>query len=138
MGLSMRVDPVYLDGDLVDESDETGVETEALVALLSDARVDDGLLARGHPNRGYWVDSVLVDGEQLGSPLWLLEDALPSEETARQAGAYVEARLGYLVQEGRARAVAAPVAVTGTHVSVSPQLTLPDGSVRELGALRVN
>lgn len=139
MGLSLRVDPIFLDGDLVDESDDTGLQTEALVALLSDARVDDNVLGAGRVNRGYWADSVTADGEQVGSSLWLLEDVTPSEQAAALASEYVEAALQPLVRDGRVARIEPGVPETvGQHLSVSPRLVLPDGSVVELGGLRVN
>jgi phage gp46-like protein len=138
MGLSLRMDPLNLDGDLADESDASGVETEALIALCTEARVDPSMLGKGRINRGYWADSVLQDGEQLGSSLWLLEDAASASDAAARAEQYVREALAPILASGRIVAVEAGVSITGQHIQVAPRLTLPDGSDRELGALQVN
>jgi phage gp46-like protein len=149
--LTLRFDPVELDGDLADVADDSGVETEALIALATDARVDaadlvDALLSdlgivappSGRPNRGYWADVVLDDGEQTGSRLWLLEGATASEVSIARVEALVAETLEPIVRAGRITGFDAGVSVDGQNIIVAPTLRLPDGSTRTLGALRVN
>lgn len=139
MGLSLRFDPEQLDGDLADEDDVFGgIETEVLVALATDRRVSDAELTGGRPNRGYWADSVIADGEQLGSGLWLLEDAPVGEGTVARAEALMQEALAPIILSGRLVGFDAGVTVEGAHVVIAPVLHLPDGSTRKLGPLRVN
>lgn len=149
--LSLRFDPVELDGDLADVADDSGVETEALIALATDARVDpsdlDDLLLRdlgiaapptGRPNRGYWADAVLNDGEQTGSRLWLLEGAPVADVSIARVEELVAEALAPIVRAGRIASFDAGVSIDGQSIVVAPTLHLPDGSTRTVGPLRVN
>ena len=136
--LTLRFDSVELDGDLADESDDSGVETEALIALATDARVDASELPDGVPNRGWWADFVDPDGEQIGSSLWLAEKEPASDAAAARAEPLVAAALQPLVDAGRATSFTANVARTGQQLTIAPRIELPDGASVALGALRVN
>jgi phage gp46-like protein len=136
--LTLRFDPTELDGDLADEADEAGVETEALIALGCDARVDASRLPSGVPNRGWWGDFVTPDGEQIGSSLWLAEKQPASDAAIATVEGLVAEALAPIVAAKRATGFAANVRRDGQHIEVAPALTLADGTSAVLGALRVN
>ncbi len=78
-----------------DLAQDDGLETAVLLSLFLDRRAEDGdTLPDGETDRrGWWADAVpVVEGDQIGSRLWLLgrskqtQDALPRAETyAREA-----------------------------------------------------
>lgn len=148
--LTLRFDPVELDGDLSDVADDSGVETEAIIALGTDRRVDpsdlvDAFLGAigiaqpgGRPNRGYWADAVLDDGDPMGSRLWLLEGAPVATVTTARVEELVAEALDPIVRAGRLTGFDAGVEMVADSIVIKPALRLPDGSERKLGPLRVN
>lgn len=81
------------------------LHTATLICLFTDRRLPADL---AHPNedgdpRGWWGDSVRLDGEPdtaIGSLLWTLERAVLNERTAFQAGIYAAEALDVLVEQG--------------------------------------
>lgn len=103
----------YLEGDLsvVDEDleSESGLETAVIISLFTDrrARDDDEL---PDPNnldkRGWWGDLVSeVEGDQIGSRLWLLSRAKTTENVLVKAKEYAEESLRWLIEDGIAKKV---------------------------------
>jgi len=91
------------------ESDE-GLETAVIISLFTDrrARVDDTL---SDPNssdrRGWWGDliSPQVNGDQIGSRLWLLNREKTLENVLQRAKEYTEEALQWLIDDGFAESV---------------------------------
>jgi phage gp46-like protein len=127
-----------LDADLADAEDVHGIETEALIALASDARVADNELPAGVPNRGWWADRFDPSGEQTGSRLWLLESVVATPDNARRAEDYALEALAYLVRSGRARAIRPLGEVVGERLLLRVSIVLRSGQVAQLDPLRVN
>ncbi len=100
-------------GDLAVENGglatEDGLQTAIVVSLFTDrrARDDDDLPdAAGGDRRGWWGDLVPpVEGDRIGSRLWLLsrEKQLPS--VVARAREYAEEALAWLVEDGIASRV---------------------------------
>ena len=89
-------------GDL--ESDE-GLETAVFISIFTDkrAKVDDVLPDSSNPDRrGWWGDLALpdVEGDQIGSRLWLLSRAKTVENILVRAKEYVEESLQWLIDDG--------------------------------------
>lgn len=87
-------------GDLVLEE---GLQTAAVISLFSDrrARPDDILPADDGDRRG-WVGDAWprVDGDQIGSRLWLLNREKDVPEALRRAREYARESLAWLIEDG--------------------------------------
>ena len=84
---------------------EAALHTATLLCLFTDARAadDDELPTDDGDRRGWWGDSVRLEGEPevpLGSKLWLLERAVLNEETRQRARDYAEDALAVLREQG--------------------------------------
>jgi len=84
---------------------ESALHTATLLALFTDRRCpEDETLPSDDPDpRGWWGDSVKLDGEpedETGSLLWLLERAVLNDTTARRAETYAREALGTLIDQG--------------------------------------
>lgn len=127
--LCLRYDPATGDADLAPGPDPLGFESEAIAALLSDARVAPSELPEGVPNRGWWAGV-------FGSRLWLLEQAVLSEEAARQAEAAAVEALSFLLAQRRVRAIAATAEVREGWFDVTVRITPNAGPPVTLGPFR--
>lgn len=118
-------DTTLMEGDfnfLVDsqdlESDE-GLETAVIISLFSDrrARADDILPDPNSQNRrGWWGDLISpdVEGDQIGSRLWLLNREKTLESVLVKAKEYAEEALQWLIDDG----VAAEVVVVAEREKI--------------------
>lgn len=114
-----------------DLASDTGLQTAVIISLFADrlANEDDTLPDGGDDRRGWWGDSLAeVDGDRIGSRLWLLarEKHLPS--VAARARQYAAEALQWLVDDGIAR----DVVVTAEFVRMGVlglgiEITRPDG-----------
>lgn len=107
------------DGDLMEgdflfsENDlesEDGLFTAALISLFTDRRAyDDDVLPdpQSDDRRGWWGDlaSTEVDGDQIGSRLWLLERSKVLPEILTRAEEYAREALEWMVEDGIAAKV---------------------------------
>ncbi|SPD73837.1 GP46 family protein [uncultured Desulfobacterium sp.] len=86
---------------------DDGLETAVIISLFSDRRAnDDDELPSGDDRRGWWADTYAdVDGDKIGSRLWLLgrEKQLPG--VVGKAKEYAEEALKWLVDDGIAEKV---------------------------------
>ncbi len=93
-------------GDLAAED---GLTTAVVLSLFLDARAqdDDTLPDNSGDPRGWWADTVApaVDGDRVGSRLWLLHREKQLPEVLRRARTYAAEALQWLVDDGVARAV---------------------------------
>ena len=90
---------------------DVGLQTSILISLFSDrrARADDVLPGEGGDRRGWWADAYpQIEGDQIGSRLWLLSREKEIAETLRRAKEYADEALAWLVIDG----IAARVEVT--------------------------
>lgn len=80
---------------------EEGLRTAVLLSLFTDRRAEDGdvLPDGGTDRRGWWADAVAaVDGDKVGSRLWLLARAKPAEFLER-APYYAREALEWLLED---------------------------------------
>ncbi len=87
---------------------DNGLETAVILSLFCDRRADPGDVLPDNSNdrRGWWADAFAeVEGDKIGSKLWLLsrEKHLPS--VARRAETYAAEALQWLIDDGIAGAV---------------------------------
>ena len=109
-----------------DLATDDGLRTAVILSLFTDRRAepDDLLPDGGQDRRGWWADAwPQVEGDRIGSRLWLLsrEKALPA--VAQRAREYAEEALAWLVDDGIAAAVRVEAqtqerGVLGIHVSI--------------------
>lgn len=81
---------------------DAGLETAVLLSLFIDRRAEDGdVLPDGATDRrGWWADELApIDGDKIGSRLWLLARAKPVRETALRAEEYAREALAWLVED---------------------------------------
>lgn len=107
------------------------LSTAVLLSLFTDRRADeDDVLPDGTDSRGWWADA--MDGQRIGSRLWLLERARSLPETFALAKEYAEEALQWLVDDGvAAKVLVAATGVRGTDcnnvLALQIDITQPDG-----------
>lgn len=94
-------------GDVIKED---GLETALLLSLFVDRRAnDDDILPDPDSTnkRGWWGDQINpdIEGDQIGSRLWLLERSKTTEENLVRAKEYSEEATQWLVDDGVAAKV---------------------------------
>jgi phage gp46-like protein len=87
---------------------DDGLRTAVVLSLFTDRRADPGdELPEGETDRrGWWADAVAeVEGDRIGSRLWLLRRAKPVPETLVRAENYTREALQWLLDDKVASAV---------------------------------
>lgn len=95
-----------LDGNDLQLDD--GLQTSILISLFSDrrARTDDLLPGTDGDRRGWWADAYpQIEGDLIGSRLWLLSREKELAEPLRLAKEYADEALSWLVIDGIASRV---------------------------------
>lgn len=86
-----------------DLASDRGLETAVLLSLFTDRRAaNDDAPPSGDPadRRGWWADQFLpVEGDRIGSRLWLLDRSILNGETARKADEYVREALQWMIDD---------------------------------------
>lgn len=117
------------------ERDAT-LRSQVLISLFTDRRAapDDPLPEPGTDRRG-WVGDALatIEGDRIGSRLWLLRRAKQTEETRVRAIGYVREALAWLIEDRLAVRVDVDAAWlrTGT-LGCRVKITLTEGGVERL------
>lgn len=99
-------------------TEDDGLETSVLISLFSDRRADPGDGADEGDLRGWWADAYQdVEGDRIGSKLWLLLRGKLTQDTLRKTIRYVEEALAWMVEDGVASSVKATAdwLQDGTH-----------------------
>jgi len=86
---------------------DDGLTTAVLISLFTDRRAKaDDPLPDGNDRRGWVGDAISpVDGDRIGSRLWLLRREKQTEETRRRAEEYAREALAWLIEDGLAARV---------------------------------
>lgn len=93
-------DLAVADGDLAVDA---GLETAVTISLFTDRRAepDDILPDGGSDRRGWWGDAwPAVEGDRIGSRLWLLSREKQAPDVLRRAREYAAEALQWLVADG--------------------------------------
>lgn len=101
----LAADVAVVANDLVRDD---GLETAVLLSLFLDRRAEDGdELPDGETDRrGWWGDALpVVDGDRIGSRLWMLARAKPTRATLDRAQEYASEALQWLLDDQVAEAV---------------------------------
>lgn len=104
------------------------LSTAILLSLFSDRRAnDDDVIPDGTDPRGWWADA--LDGQRIGSRLWLLERARKLPEVLRLAQEYAAEALAWLVADGvvKSAAVQASFADDCKTLLFAVHVCKPDG-----------
>lgn len=87
---------------------DDGLETAVVISLFSDALadVDDVLPDHSGQRRGWWGDTFPdVDGDRIGSKLWLLSREKQLPPVLERVRRYARAALQWLIDDGIAQTV---------------------------------
>lgn len=119
-------DLVVLDHDL---ASEPGLETAVLLSLFTDRRAQpDDEPPSNDPNdrRGWWADPfAAVEGDRIGSRLWLLDRAVNSHETARRAEEYVREALAWMIEDRVVSRIDVAIDTVGQRLRIGVTLQRP-------------
>lgn len=113
MDIGLFIDEQDLTMDLAienhDLATDTGLRTAVIISLFTDRRVDREDLPVGATSLGGWFGDAFpeVEGDQVGSRLWLLQREKRSVETLRRAEEYSEEALQWMIEDGVADSVTA-------------------------------
>lgn len=93
-----------------DLDSDTGLETAVLISLFTDRRAKEDDVLPDSSNldrRGWWGDlgSPEVDGDQIGSRLWLLSREKTLEAVLIRAKEYAQESLAWLMDDGVAESI---------------------------------
>jgi len=113
------IDMLIVDNDL--DTDE-GLQTAILVSLFSDKRIDQDEVEEGiSDRRGWWGDEFPdVEGDEIGSKLWLLDRSKIIQETLNRAQEYAADALQWMLTDG----VASKIVPSAVFVGTSMVLTI--------------
>lgn len=127
LGTAPRFDFAIESGDLAHDD---GLRAAVLVSLFTDRRAEPDDTASGEDRRGWWADAWSeVDGDRIGSRLWLLARAKETATTLERARAYTAEALAWMIEDGIARAI--EIEAEWAHrgmLGLRVAITLTDGS----------
>jgi phage gp46-like protein len=123
-------DLVMIDADL---ASDLGLTTAILLSLMLDRRAeDDDQPPSGDPNdrRGWWADEFsAVEGDRIGSRLWLLDRSKRTNNVARLAKEYSLEALAWLLADGVAESVDVETENQGAALLIAVSVTRPGRDV---------
>lgn len=109
--MDLLLDFGKLNFDLVVDSDDLktdeGLRTSVIVSLFTDRRVTpEEVPAEETSRRGWWADQFSeIEGDQIGSKLWLLRREKQTEQTRKRAQEYAEEALSWMLEDNLAQSV---------------------------------
>lgn len=87
-------------------ADDDGLQTAVVISLFTDRLAQPPDVPPGGARRGWWGDAYAeVQGDLIGSRLWLLEREKETPQTLQRAVEYAREALQWLVDDGVCRAV---------------------------------
>lgn len=114
-------------GDLATEQ---GLRSAVIVSLFTDRRAaaDDELPAGDGDRRGWWADAwPEIDGDLIGSRLWLLRRSKQIADVPSKAQEYAEEALAWMIDDGIATAIAVEAEQVDTGLlGIRVEITLPN------------
>lgn len=109
VGLFIKGDLLEIDIDILgnDLDTDAGFQTAIIMSLFTDRLVDaDELPAWESSRRGWWGDLFPeVDGDQIGSRLWLLEREKRTQDNLARAEEFAAEALEWMIEDGAAESV---------------------------------
>lgn len=131
--LALTWDPARGDADLsiidMDLASDTGPHTAVLLSLFTDRRAepdDKPPSDDATDRRGWWADQFAdVDGDRIGSRLWLLERSKRTGEVARRAEEYVREALAWMLEDRVVSSVDVEIELTAQNLLIGVTLSRP-------------
>lgn len=131
--LALTWSPATGDADLSlidsDLASDTGLETAVLLSLFLDRRAEpDDVPPSGDPRdrRGWWADELSdVEGDRIGSRLWLLDRAKRTGETKLRAKEYVLEALAWMLEDRVVASIDVEVETTDRALIITVGLQRP-------------
>lgn len=113
VGLTYEFDFADISVSRNDIVQDEGLETAVIVSLFTDRRIRvDELPATETDRAGWWGDMIPdVEGDQIGSKLWLLRREKQTQQTLIRYQEYSEEALQWLIEDG----IATGVSVVATY-----------------------
>ena len=121
-----------LDGGSLATDD--GLRTAIVMSLFTDARaLDDDPLPAPEDRRGWWGDALpQVQGDRIGSRLWLLSREKRLASVLERARGYAVEALNWLIEDGIATAVDVSAEIVGdATLGLQVIITRPAGPGRQ-------
>jgi phage gp46-like protein len=120
--------------DLAIESDDlasdAGLRTAVELSLFTDRRAndDDALPGADDDRRGWWADEFLqVDGDRMGSRLWLLSRSKRTPDVVPRAEQFAREALAWLLEDRVVKAVDVAARADGVVLYLDVTITRPSG-----------
>ena len=113
-----------------DLAGEDTLRTAVLVSIFTDRRASLDELPVGEVDRrGWWGDALAeVDGDQIGSKLWLLRREKETREVLSRAEGYVRDALAWMIEDEVATSIETEASwVRRGEMRLRARLTLPSG-----------
>lgn len=113
---------------------DEGLRTAILISLFTDARArnDDPLPEEGADPRGWWGNGFAeVDGDQIGSRLWLLAREKVLSNVLERARDYARESLQWLIRDGICTSIDMQVEAQGNRLAIGVTLARPSGPARQ-------
>lgn len=115
---------------------DDGLETAVIISLFTDQRVQSDELPQGQTSRrGWWGDLFPdVDGDQIGSKLWLLDSAKQLTRDLPRYERFAQNCLAWLIEDG----VASDISVNASYPKIGQllieiEITKPSGNNSRFG-----
>lgn len=131
----IKIDLQEFGGDVLITSADTerddGLQTAVILSLFTDRRCDpDDLPPEENDLRGWWGDVVPpVDGDQIGSLLWLLKREKQLASVVAKARDYAQAALQWMIDDKIASKVDVEAAIIRRGVlGIGVTITRPRGA----------
>lgn len=106
----------------IDLANDQGLKTAVILSLFTDRRAeDDDVPPSGDPNdrRGWWADQFSeVEGDRIGSRLWLLDRGKLTNETRLRAEQYIREALAWMIEDKVASAIDVTVEIDKPHAAL--------------------
>lgn len=97
--------------------EDDGLETAVIISLFTDRRAEIDDQISGDNRRGWWGDLLTeVEGDRIGSRLWLLAREKQLPNVLSKAREYAEEALQWLIEDGIASAVGVEAEIIRTGV----------------------
>lgn len=135
--LALEFDPATLTADLLFDgfslATDDSLRTAVVISLFTDRRADadDRLPDAGDDRRGWWADTFAeVEGDLIGSRIWLLSREKQLREAVARAEEYAREALQWLVDDAIARSVGVIGSIPRTGwLRLDVEITRPTGGV---------
>ena len=105
-----------------------------VISIFTDRRAEPDDETQGEYRGGWWADTFPeVEGDRIGSRLWLLAREKQTEETLTRAREYVIESLQWLIEDGVAASVdVETVWIREQVMGCGVTITRPDGTTRNM------